>query len=182
MLYLYTTEQQKHTDACLSSALGSPISQTSFEDIYIETIKSNNAPKLHGEHNGMFNKSHKESSKKLIGDSNRGKVTVKDSDGNTMRVDKNDPRYLSGELIGVATGMIAVKTPTGESLLVPKDDPRYLSGELVGVNKGRKFKQKVPSPLKGTFLAKNREGNMCRLTKDDPRYISGEYIHFRSKF
>lgn len=30
---------------------------------------------------------------------NKGKVVVRDKNGNTMRVDKNDPRYLNGELV-----------------------------------------------------------------------------------
>lgn len=34
-----------------------------------------------------------------------GRVTVKDSDGNTMSVSKDDPRYLSGELIPVSKGI-----------------------------------------------------------------------------
>ncbi len=33
-----------------------------------------------------------------------GRVTVKDKDGNTFSVSKDDPRYLSGELVGVMKG------------------------------------------------------------------------------
>ena len=36
----------------------------------------------------------------LVGNT-KGKVTVKDKDGNTLMTTKDDPRYLSGELIGV---------------------------------------------------------------------------------
>ena len=112
----------------------------------------------------------------------KGYTIVKTSTGEFLKVKIDDPRYLSGELVGIASGKIAVKDLHGNNLLVDKNDPRYLCGELVGVQRGKKFKQKVPSPHKGTFLAKNREGHMVRLTKSDPRYISGEYIHFRSKF
>lgn len=139
-------------------------------------------PKLFGEHNGMFGKKHNSTTILLMSEARRNKATVRDCEGNTLSVSKDDPRLLSGELVGIAKGKVAVKDSNGKHLLVDKTDPRLLSGELVGVNKGRKYKQKVPSPHKGTFLAKDINGNMCRLTKDDPRYISGEYIHFRSKF
>jgi hypothetical protein len=65
-------------------------------------------------------------------------VSVKDTNGSTFSVLKTDPRYLSGELVGVAKGTIMVKTKSEEYLRVDKGDPRYLSGELVGVRKGKK--------------------------------------------
>jgi hypothetical protein len=37
---------------------------------------------------------------------NKGKIVAKDSDGNFIRIDKDDPRWISGELIGVITGHI----------------------------------------------------------------------------
>jgi len=112
----------------------------------------------------------------------KGKTAAKTLTGEILLVSIEDPRFKTGELVGIAKGKIAVKDSVGNFYLVDKTDPRYISGDLVGVNKGRKFKQKVPSPHKGTFLAKDREGKMVRLTKDDPRYISGEFIHFRKKF
>ena len=144
--------------------------------------QSSSGPKLFGDHNGMYGKKHKRSSIDLMVKAKLGKVTVKDCDGNTFRTTVEDPRYISGELVGIAKGKISVKDSSGNKFLVDADDARFLSGELVGVNKGGSWKQKVPSPLKGTFLAKDKNGNMCRLNKNDPRYISGEYIHFRSKF
>ena len=35
-----------------------------------------------------------------------GRANVKDKDGNTFSVFKDDPRYLSGELVGVTKGLI----------------------------------------------------------------------------
>lgn len=139
-------------------------------------------PKLYGTNNGMYGKTHTKASKEKMSHAKQGKVTVKDSQGNVYVVSSDDPRYTSGELVGIAKDKISVKDANGNTFLVDKTDPRYISGELVGVNRGIKFKQRVPSPLKGTFLAKDINGNMCRLTKEDPRYISGEYIHFRKKF
>jgi len=139
-------------------------------------------PKLFGEHNGMYGKKHNPSTLKLISTANTGKVIVKDRHGNTLSTTKEDPRYISGELVGIAKGKISVKDSSGNKFLVDNDDPRFISGELVGVLKGCRYKQRVISRHKGAFLAKDKNGNMCRLTKNDPRYISGEYIHFRSKF
>lgn len=34
-----------------------------------------------------------------------GTVVVKDKNGNTSRIYKEDPRYISGELVGIATGL-----------------------------------------------------------------------------
>lgn len=67
-----------------------------------------------------------------------GLIPVKDSNGKTFSVSKNDPRYLSGELVGVTKDMITAKDEKGIHYFIKKDDPRYLSGELVGVAKGRK--------------------------------------------
>jgi len=34
----------------------------------------------------------------------KDRIVVKDSNNNTLSVNKNDPRYLQGELVGVAKG------------------------------------------------------------------------------
>lgn len=174
-MYTYTP----NTDPVFESLKSIQIDWGSMEPLLPQHTTG---PKLFGEHNGMYGKKHKSTTKLLMSKARLNKTTVKDSEGNTISVPVDDPRLLSGELVGIAKGKVAVKDSNGNTFLVDRTDPRVLSGELVGVNKGRKFKQKVPSPLKGTFLAKNRDGDMCRLTKNDPRYISGEYIHFRSKF
>ena len=135
-----------------------------------------------GIYNPMFGVQQSDYQKQKQSEIMKGKTTAKTATGEILLVSVEDPRFKTGELVGVAKDKIAVKDHDGNFYLVDKTDPRYISGDLVGVNKGRKFKQKVPSPHKGTFLAKNREGNMVRLKKDDPRYISGEFIHFRKKF
>jgi hypothetical protein len=45
-------------------------------------------------------------------------VTVKDKDGNTFSVNLNDPRYISGELVGVTKGMMPVKDKNGNGFVV----------------------------------------------------------------
>ncbi len=80
---------------------------------------------------------------------NTGKISVKDKDGNRFQVEKDDPRWVSGELVGVATGhssnstgkltgYIMAKDKDGNRYRVKKDDPRWISGELVGLMKGTK--------------------------------------------
>jgi len=70
-----------------------------------------------------------------------GKVTVYDKDGNTVYVDKTDPRIASGELAYVGTifntGMVVVQDKHNVISQVSINDPRYLAGELTHINKGR---------------------------------------------
>lgn len=90
-------------------------------------------------------------------------VVVKDRNGKTFSVFKDDPRYLSGELVSVFKGFINVKDNKGNIFKVFNDDPRYLSGELVGITKG--------------FISfKDKDGNIIYTTHDDPRYLSGELV------
>lgn len=66
---------------------------------------------------------------------NRG-VNVVDSEGHSLRVEKDDPRLVDGTLIPVNKGFVVAKDKNGTAIRVLKTDPRYISGELVGVNKG----------------------------------------------
>lgn len=65
-------------------------------------------------------------------------VVVKDINGNVFRAYKNDPRYLSGELMPLSTGTVNVKDKEGKGSRVSITDPRYISGELVSANIGIK--------------------------------------------
>ena len=59
-------------------------------------------------------------------------------------VDKNDPRYLSGELEAQnhsAKGKVVVKDKNGNKFMVDKNDPRYLNGELTFITTGMKYKK-----------------------------------------
>ena len=99
-------------------------------------------------------------------------VPVKDINGNTFQVSKNDPRYLSGELkhilYCVNLNKVIVKDNDGNTLRVDKNDPRYLSGELVGVATG--------SGMTGKVQVFDREKHKLLINIDDPRYLSGELI------
>ena len=92
-----------------------------------------------------------------------GGVVVKDSFGNILWVLKDDPRYLSGQLVGTSKGMVTVKDKDGNTLQVSINDPRYLSGQLVSVNKGK-------------VTVRDKDGNVLKVSKDDPRYLSGQLV------
>ena len=61
-------------------------------------------------------------------------LMVKDINGNILKVSENDPRYISKELIPIATGRVSVKDYKGNTLSVDINDPRYISGELIHVS------------------------------------------------
>lgn len=109
---------------------------------------------------GRVGHKHTEDHKKWIGDKHRGKtnskqtrdkisrknkgfVSVRDIEGNTFRVLKDDPRIQSGELVGAVKGTVTVKDKLGNIFRISKDDPRIKSGELVGVNLGKKLIHQV---------------------------------------
>jgi len=97
-------------------------------------------------------------------DHTRKMVTIKDSTGNCFNIPINDPRYLSGELIGVTKGFIPVKDENGNTSQVSVNDHRYLSGELVGI-------------AKGLVMVKDENGNTSQVSVNDHRYLSGELVH-----
>lgn len=93
-----------------------------------------------------------------------GRANVKDKNGKCFSVFNDDPRYLSGELVGVTAGKASVKDKTGKFFLIDINDPRYLSGELVSISIGK-------------INVKNESGNKFQVDKTDPRYLSGELVH-----
>lgn len=92
-----------------------------------------------------------------------GKVCVRDSDNNILLVNKDDPRYISGELKFHSQNKVQVVDTNGNNLLVDRNDPRYIYGELISV-------------LKNKVTVKDRDGNIFQTSLDDPRYISGELV------
>ena len=92
-----------------------------------------------------------------------GNVNVKDKNGNTFMVSKDDPRYLSGELVGCTSGQFTVKDKANKCYNITKDDPRYLSAELIPIAKNK-------------VIVKDSFNNIFQISKDDPRYLSGELV------
>jgi len=94
-----------------------------------------------------------------------GLITVKDKDGNCFNVQKDDPRFLSGELVGISKDLVSVKDKHGNNYKVSINDPRYVSGELV-------------SNMKNFIHVVDKNGKHYQVSKNDNRYISGELIPF----
>lgn len=94
----------------------------------------------------------------------QGSVYVKDKQGDVLCVLKDDPRYLSKQLVGVTAGTIVVKDQNGNTMRVSLDDPRYKSGQLKHITKG-------------LIVVKDKEGKTLYVSIDDPRYLSGQLVH-----
>lgn len=124
-----------------------------------------------------------------------GLTTVKDKNGNSLKVHVEDPRYLSGQLVGITKGFVPAKDKDGNTFQVTKDDSRFLSGEIFHVTKGttpvkdktgKVFRVDVKDPrlLSGELISffdkkiavKDKAGNYLRVEKDDPRFLSGELV------
>ena len=124
-----------------------------------------------------------------------GKVVVRDETGKCIMIDENDPRYISGQLVGHTAGLIPVLDENGKGYKVLPDDPRYLSGQLISVSTGRvvvrdgfnnqfMVYKNDPRYISGELVSvhvgkttvRDEDGNCFRISKDDPRYISKELI------
>lgn len=94
-----------------------------------------------------------------LGFSGKNKIAVKDNNKNYLIIDKNDPRYLSGELVGVTKNMVPVKDNKGNIFIVSINDPRYLSGEVKYIWKDRKHKKETIEKMHKTHqLNKHQQG------------------------
>ena len=71
----------------------------------------------------------------------KNKVIVRDADGNKFAVDRNDPRYISGELVFMHKNRFIAKDKEGHIFMANCDDPRFASGEIVGSTKNNKLKE-----------------------------------------
>ena len=124
---------------------------------------------------------HSKESKEKMSKFNSNKIVVKDKEGKIFKIDKNDSRYTSSELIGVNKGikfknvesfknLIQAKNPiTGEKFRIKKDDPRWLSGELVGTNKGKvvsqETKEKISKATVGKIISKFTKNKLSKAAK-----------------
>ena len=79
-------------------------------------------------------------------------------------VDKDDPRYLSGEYVTMTYGKTPVIDKYNNHYLVDKNDERLKTGEL-------------KKQFEGRVCVRDKEGNKFMIYKDDPRYLSGELVH-----
>lgn len=123
------------------------------------------------------------------------RICVKDEKGNIFSISRDDSRFISKEVVPIATGCVTVKDSEGNVFRVPKNDPRYVSGELISClaktvtvididNNIFRVHTEDPRYLSGelktithnTICVKDSAGNKYRVAKDEPRYLSGELV------
>jgi len=131
-----------------------------------ELIHMNVGRKLTAEAKKKFNRKGKTNSKEhniKIGEANKGKVAVKDKDGNVFKVSTDDERYKSGELLHNTKGNVVVKDKDGNIMSVSVEDLRYKSSELISIHTGK-------------VVVKDKDGNTFQVSVKDPRFLDGTYI------
>lgn len=92
-----------------------------------------------------------------------GLFPAKDNKGNTYLINKNDPRFLSGELVSTSKYNVTVKDKNNKYMRVSIYDPRYLSGELVPI-------------IHNKIIVKDISNKYYQVDKDDSRYLNGELV------
>ena len=99
---------------------------------------------------------------------NKNTVLVKNSNGEKMRVAKDDPRLVTGELVGINKGKTLVRDKEGNTFMTDINDPRRFTGELTH-----------PAAVKReTRRVKDVNGNRFIVSKDDPRIKTGELVGY----
>jgi len=100
------------------------------------------------------------------------------------RINRNDPRYLSGEMIAVSKGRKYSEEAKVKMSLAGKGRKKTEEHKkkLSESNKGKHFHTKEQieqsqQKLKGWMVAKDKDDNIIRIRKEDPRWLSGELVH-----
>lgn len=115
-----------------------------------------------------------------------GMFPAKDKEGNYILIYREDPRYLSGELVHVTKGnsyekgKFYAKDNQGKIYFIDKDDDRWLRGELVCTHKGisrdntwngrnhsEQTKQKMKEKANQRTGEKNSSFGTCWITKEN---------------
>ena len=129
-----------------------------------------------------------------------GLITVRDKDGNCFDVPNNDPKFVSGEYVGVTKGYGIYKNiDTGKYESIHYSDEKLKTGKYVGATKNKillkdknnkiYFLDKTDSNFNdyvknnnlifyatNKISVKDKQNNFYQISKDDPRYLSGELI------
>ena len=93
----------------------------------------------------------------------KGKTPAIDiSTNKIIHVATDDPRFITGEIVGHRSGWHNAKiVATGKIEPVKIDDPRWKTGEIISVNKDK-------------ITCIDSDGNYLSVFKDDPRWLNGE--------
>jgi hypothetical protein len=97
----------------------------------------------------------------------KGKVSIIDKDGKLFKVDQNDPRYLSGELVGMTKGKTLVTNLiTNETFYMSTIE--YKNNKDVNIVSNTIYRNHI--------TVKDKNNNFLSVERDDPRYLSGELV------
>ncbi len=111
---------------------------------------------------------------------NISKVVVTDKNGESIQINTNDKRYISGELKSVNTARVVAKNSNDETIIVTQEEFDE-DNNLVGVSKNTKTSKEgcknISEGKKGTVPVKDKDGNRFQVSINDPRYLSGELVH-----
>ena len=95
-----------------------------------------------------------------------GLVTVRDKNGYCFDIPKDDPRYLSGELVGITKGYNPYRNK--------------ITGEIKYFNINEVDKNIYEGITKNRLFVKDKYNNTYFIYNDDPRYLSGELVHYNT--
>ena len=127
-----------------------------------QTSTKFNTTGLPSEKHHMFGKTHSNKAKNRIGNGSRGKTTVKDSNGNSLRVYCDDERIKSGELVGINKGMKFSEEAKKKQSLKRKGVKKSQEhrDKISKSNKGKKFsdthKQKIRNSKSDNIVIHNK--------------------------
>ena len=96
----------------------------------------------------------------------KGKINVKNLNGNYLSVSKNDPRYLSGELKSIHSGKIVVKDKNNKFFYLSVNDPNYLKGKYKYLTEGK-------------VVVKDKNGKIFFINKNDKRIGKTLFFHWK---
>jgi len=130
----------------------------------VSTVRSFSCPGPEWVQGRLVTKGMQESSKKQ-----KGYCTVRDLDGNKIRVQSGDVRLSTGELVHHNKNKVPVLDPqTGKLIQVSKDEDRYVNKEVIPVHTNK-------------VTLYDADGNKVRTTKNDIRLVDGSLSGNKSK-
>src|ERR1035437_3725988 len=90
-----------------------------------------------------------------------GKFPAKNKNGNVFLIDKNDPDFINGELVGIAKGHVCVFDKNlNQSVKITLEE--YYSN-----------KDRYLTSTKDKVIVKDSNNNLILISKNDPSYIDG---------
>jgi len=109
-------------------------------------------------------------------------IQCKDQEGNPIRITNTDPRWLSGELIGITKNVPRSKQAKEKSAsklrgrIQSSEERLKHSVALIGKPKSEIHKQNLSKVRKGLIFVKDKTGKCFKLPPDSPLLLTGELV------